>query len=716
MGSAQHLLNIINDILDFSKIEAGKLSMETIRFELEKVMDHLAGVLSFKAEEKELELLFRLDENIPQVLSGDPFRLEQILTNLINNAIKFTDKGSILLSVKRKAIDPDKGRICLEFKVKDTGIGLTREQMDRLFKSFSQADESITRKHGGTGLGLAICKQLVEMMGGRIRVESRTGEGSAFIFTAWMNLLKDRAKRIFSYPPDLEKMKVLVVDDNSIAREILSDILESFSFRVTLCPSGDESLAELVQAQNSNDPFKLVVMDWKMPGRDGIETAESIRNHPDIPTVPKILMLTAYGREDIRQKAGDAGVSYFLIKPVNPSLLFDAVLSIFSNEKDTMPAKTHEKTALPGMEDIRNARVLLVEDNEINQQVAQELLSSENFIVKTADNGRIAIDMLSGLAENKLPDIILMDLQMPEMDGLTAATLIRKKNGPLGKIPIIAMTAHALEDEKKKCFEAGMDDHVAKPIDPDALFNTLIRWIKPGTRTSLPPQKPDALKETPSGISFKALALFDTGAGLRRVAGNQALYRDLIIQFVKKHENTQQVLEASISRGDYKPARDLVHAVRGSAGNLGAAELNRTAAVLEPLLEKKEDQEIQQALPVFLGTFRDCILQIQQFILETTPKDVPSSNGRKSNKTDSGSPQEPDSSDLADVCGLAREILDLITSDYGLALEKTNNLISMLERTPAAELGPVLQEQMNLFEEDAALETLRKMIGVIEPS
>ncbi len=278
------------------------------------------------------------------------------------------------------------------------------------------------------------------------------------------------------------------------------------------------------------------------------------------------------------------------------------------------------------------------------------------------------------------------------------------------------MTAHALEDEKKKCFEAGMDDHVAKPIDPDALFNTLIRWIKPGTRTSLPPQKPDALKETPSGISFKALALFDTGAGLRRVAGNQALYRDLIIQFVKKHENTQQVLEASISRGDYKPARDLVHAVRGSAGNLGAAELNRTAAVLEPLLEKKEDQEIQQALPVFLGTFRDCILQIQQFILETTPKDVPSSNGRKSNKTDSGSPQEPDSSDLADVCGLAREILDLITSDYGLALEKTNNLISMLERTPAAELGPVLQEQMNLFEEDAALETLRKMIGVIEPS
>ena len=478
-SSALALLGIINDILDFSKIEAGKMDIESIDFDLEEVLESLSHLVTLKVEEKGLELLFSIGNDVPISLIGDPLRLGQVLTNLTSNAIKFTESGEIVVSVNM--VSREEENVVLRFSVKDTGVGLSEEQIGKLFQSFSQADGSTTRKYGGTGLGLTICKRLAKMMGGEIWVESEPGKGSTFVFTARFGVLVKGEKRILEPSKSLKGMRVLVVDDNAASREILKGALESFTFQVTTVTSGEVAIAELL-TNNSNDkgagPYELVLMDWKMPGMNGIETTNEIKNNPDISKTPNIIMLTAYGREEIKKEADKAGINNFLVKPVTNSLLCEAIMESFGKKAETKTRSIkHGFEEISEIEKIRGARVLLAEDNEINQQVARELLEKVGLSVTIANNGKEAIKAIEGSEF----DLILMDMQMPEMGGLEATGCIRK-NPRFSNLPIVAMTAQAMAGDREKCIEAGMDDYITKPIDINELFSALVKWIKPKER------------------------------------------------------------------------------------------------------------------------------------------------------------------------------------------------------------------------------------------
>jgi signal transduction histidine kinase/DNA-binding response OmpR family regulator len=423
-SSSQSLLGIINDILDFSKIEAGKLDMEAIPFRLDEVMDNLGNLAAIKAQQKGLELLFNVHPDVPRALVGDPLRLGQILVNLTGNAVKFTEEGGIVIHTEPVRVTEEKAEV--KFIVQDSGIGMTPEQVGKLFQSFSQADTSTTRKYGGTGLGLAISKKLVQMMDGDIRVESEPGEGSAFIFTAVFGRAKDMEKEIETIAPaDLDKLKVLVVDDVASAREMLQTTLESFSFRVTCVSSGQAAL-EVLESVPEDDPFRLVLVDWKMPGMDGIETTRRIKAHPALAHMPTIIMVTAYGREEVMEQAERSGLEGFLIKPVTPSTLLDTIMGVFGEKGGFRRAgRAEEDWKIKKQDAIRGAHVLLAEDNPINQQVAEELLNQAGMRVTIANNGREALELVM---ENTY-DAVLMDIQMPELDGYEATRRIREWEG-----------------------------------------------------------------------------------------------------------------------------------------------------------------------------------------------------------------------------------------------------------------------------------------------
>jgi PAS domain S-box-containing protein len=469
-AAAQSLLGIVNDILDFSKIEAGKLDLENTEFELDQVLENLSLIVSEKVQDKNLEFLVAAQQDLPPVLIGDPLRLGQVLINLVNNAVKFTEHGEIIVTVKSEESASD--RVKLKFTVRDSGIGMTPQQIAHLFQAFSQGDSSTTRKYGGTGLGLSISKRLVEMMEGSIWVESEFGHGSTFCFTSWFGI-GTALKRQRSLIPGLAAVRVLVVDDNASAREILRDMLTQFAIRTVCVSSGNDALQELLAA-DSQDPYGLVLMDWQMPGMDGLETSRAIKHGSSLRNVPKIIIITAFGGEQIRLQAEGMGIEGFLQKPVSPSVLLDTLMNLFSRtgiEKIPAPAEKAEH-AVPLASGIR---VLVVEDNEVNQQVATELLESEGAKVALASNGIEAVRVLTEGNQPPPFDVVLMDVQMPEMDGVTATRLVRAQPH-LQKLPIIAMTAHVLADEVQRCLEAGMNDHVAKPIDPEAFFATLARW------------------------------------------------------------------------------------------------------------------------------------------------------------------------------------------------------------------------------------------------
>jgi two-component system, sensor histidine kinase and response regulator len=696
LRAAGALLRIIDDILDFSKIEAGKLSMEAIAFDIEETLASLSTVLSLKAEEKGLELIFHLDSKVPRALIGDTFRLEQVLTNLINNAIKFTESGSILLSIHPASVETAQGTVALEFSVKDSGIGLTEAQQSDLFQSFSQADASITRKFGGTGLGLVISKRLVEMMGGRIWVESTPGKGSIFSFTAVFELQEADPAAVFHYPEDLRDLKVLVVDDNPTSRDIICEILESFSFRPHQAPTGQEALADLAQAQAHGDPFQLVIMDWKMPGMDGIEASRHIKENEALARIPSILMLTAYSRDEIRRKAEAAGVDSFLIKPANPSLLFDTILSVFGKsamiQTDRAAEPRHSDAAL---DPIRGAHILLVEDNDINRQVAVELLESEGFVVWTADSGRGALDMLSGASASLLPELVLMDIQMPEMDGYTATARIRDLSGPAAGIPIVAMTAHALQSEREKCLAAGMIDHIAKPIDPQRLFQVLAKWIAPGKRETVSPKASTAAM----AVDFAGLLPhFDTAAGLSRVAGNQTLYRDLLVRFAGKHAGADSQLCELIRQGRPAEAGALAHSLKGIAGNLGAGLLQEAAGKLESALTNAGSMEAEAPLmDEFSGTLADALADIEALEAELAAHPGESS------------PEPQVQLDPLRLRELITQIADLVRSDYGLALQQAALLKQELQASETGAMVDMLVAHLEAFEDAEALDCLDRL-------
>jgi len=584
------LLGIINDILDFSKIEAGKLKMEAVAFNLDEVLDNLANLITVKAHEKEgLEVLFSTGPGVPRALVGDPLRLGQVLINLANNAVKFTERGEIVVS--SELVQAGEKAVEVKFAVRDTGIGLTEEQRGRLFESFSQADTSTTRKFGGTGLGLAISKRLVEMMGGRIWVESVPGQGSTFFFTAVFGIGREDTRTRHTPPPDLRGLRTLVVDDNSTSREILQGMLESFSFEVTLAASGEEGLAEL-EKSTSGRGYDLVVMDWKMPGIDGIETARRIKNLPGLSRMPRIILVTAYGREEIMRQAEKMGLAGFLIKPVSPSVMFDTIMQAFGQDAPReLRTDTEKRLEAAASERLAGANVLLVEDNEINQQVAMEILSGAGLKVTVANNGREALNLVGANAY----DAVLMDVQMPVMDGHTATRKIREleaRQPPAYRLPIIAMTAHAMSGDHEKSIAAGMNDHITKPIDPAQLFGTLAKWIRTGAGTQATVEAPSTPKgpqgkepAPPENTLPDAMPEFDLADGLHRLMGNRALYRKLLVNFATQYAKAGSDIRKALDAGDFDRAHGLVHAIKGVAGNLAAKDLQQQSVGLEKLVK-----------------------------------------------------------------------------------------------------------------------------------
>jgi len=609
-SAAQSLLGIINDILDFSKIEAGKLDVEQTDFELEKVLENLSTIVGQKAHDKNIEFLIAAQPDIHQNLVGDPLRLGQILINLVNNAIKFTSHGEVVVTAATEEQTED--RLKLKFAVRDTGIGMTPEQSAHLFQAFTQADTSITRKYGGTGLGLSISKRLVEMMDGEIWAESAAGVGSTFYFTAWFGLGTGEKKKRFI--PDLAGVRALVVDDNAHAREIMAEQLRALSMRAESVESGEDALREIVSADAEHDPYRLVLMDWYMPGMDGLEASRLIKRHDRLQNVPRIVMVTAFGREDIRTQAEQIGVEGFLLKPVNSSLLYDTLVDLFGIE--ALADRSQRSANRKHEHDATGIRVLLVEDNEMNQQIAKELLEDAGALVTVANHGGEAVALLTANQESSAPiDVVLMDIQMPVMDGLSATRLLRTHRN-LDKLPIIAMTAHALVEERQRCIDAGMNDHISKPIDPDNLFATLSRWAAPRHNISAPSLRSASEVQVDE---IPAITGVNIAEGLTRVAGNKRLYRDLLRQFVIKQAGSGSQIAAALDTQDRAIAERIAHTVKGVAGNLAISGVFTAAQELE-----RDIRESSVGTPDSLGRFniqmRSAIEAIHEALKEDTPQ------------------------------------------------------------------------------------------------
>ncbi len=585
-SSGQHLLGIINDILDFSKIEAGKLDVETVDFDLDNVFENLAALIGDKATAKGLELVFDIDPDLPRALRGDPLRIGQVIINYANNAVKFTDEGEII--VRAKIVEEVEGDLIVRFDVQDTGIGLSEEQKGKLFQSFQQADTSTSRKYGGTGLGLAISKQLATLMDGEVGVESEHGEGSTFWFTARLGK-GEKKRREFVPQPDLRNRRVLVVDDNVNARQILSEMLESMTFRADEVGSGEEALSAIAMADDGDDPYEVVFIDWRMPpGIDGIETVRRLAS-ADLKVRPRSVMVTAYGRAEVLHEAEAAGIEVSLVKPVNASLLFDAAIQVLGGEPVEKSPGDVSRAGSVDLTPIRGARILLAEDNELNQQVAMELLGDAGFFVDLAEDGEACVAMV---AENQY-DIVLMDMQMPVMDGLDATRELRKDALSL-ELPIVAMTAAALETDRQRCLETGMNDHLAKPIDPDDLFAMLLQWIPPGEREMPEPVELPAAaavdeqpRAEPAADPLLSIEGLDVEVGVKRVMGKRDFYEKLVRQFVQGEEaESVATARAQLAAGERGAAERTAHSLKGVAGTIGAGELQARAQGLETAVKE----------------------------------------------------------------------------------------------------------------------------------
>ncbi|QGG48942.1 response regulator [Heliorestis convoluta] len=575
--SGTSLLQIINDILDFSKIESDNLKMEQIDFLLTDVMQGVVDVNSGKAYEKGLEFLYHIPPDIPVSLIGDPLRLGQVITNLVDNALKYTAKGQVAIDVQ--LLQSTNGKVQLQFNVSDTGIGLSQQEVEKLFQPFTQADGSTTRKYGGTGLGLSICKRLVEMMEGAVWVTSEAGKGSRFSFTAWFGVSKLEQQQQRVIPDILNNMRLLVVDDNPMALEIMVEYLRSMGFRVDTATSGEEAIAAVHQSDRQ-DPYAMVFMDWQMPGINGIQAATNIKTNSDLEQTPAVIMVSALERDELRHQAEQANLEAVLTKPISQSLLIDTIVHLFAPEKGESlrsPTIMDKNYGLAGL------RVLVAEDNDVNQQIVQELLKSQGILVDLVDNGKKAVDKVLLSTAEKPYDLVLLDLEMPDMDGFEAARVIRKTDTD---VPIIALTAWAMKSERERCLDAGMNAHVAKPIDPHLLFTTLSQYHPSAQQSSLIPQEITAI-----GRMIESIPGLDVEEGLTRVAGNVSLYRKLLMQFASNQQKASETLQEALRQGDKATAVTRVHSIKGVAGNLGAHTLYESAAALEAALLNSESEK-----------------------------------------------------------------------------------------------------------------------------
>lgn len=623
--SSKSLLSILNDILDVSKIEAGKMQIEEIEFNLEEVFVGLTNMISVKACEKGVEFISHIGSNVPLALIGDPLRLGQVLLNFTTNAIKFTEKGQISVVAKAEHIDEKTCRI--RFSVSDTGIGISKANMAKLFHAFSQADNSMTRKYGGTGLGLTISESLVHLMGGNISVESHENVGSTFSFAIQLKRQAAENQRTLFLPKELIGFNVLVVDDNALARELISEQLSSMGFKVQAVGSGPEAIGYLKSTAIIN-PVDLVLMDWSMPGMDGIETTRLITSDPTIDYKPMVFMVSAHAREDIVKNAENIGIKTFITKPVNQSLLFDAIVESLGHGQKSN--KNYGTGSAPESSfHFADSRVLLVEDNVMNQQIAIELLNSVGFKVITANNGKEAVDLTS---KNQF-ELILMDLQMPVMGGYEAAKAIRS-SGECRQVPIIAMTAHAFQGVRDECYAVGMNDYVSKPIEPENFFETLAKWVatEPTVRVSEVPSDNNA--HAISEFEFlRSLSVIEAEEGLKRVNQNAVLYKRLLMDFsIRAYDFVAELTKAYEAR-DLNLVKEQLHTLKGVAGNLALTRVYPIVANFEAKLNSNPTAYIpsdsSQIGPIkqllfktemdqLIGSFDEVIIDIA----EASPKSV----------------------------------------------------------------------------------------------
>ena len=571
------LLAIINDLLDFSKMEADKMHLEQAEFALQGTLDQVVTLTSRSAQLKGLEILYRVAPDVPEYLLGDSLRLGQVLTNLVNNAVKFTEIGEIVIDIQN--IRRTGEQVQLQISVKDTGIGMTQEQQSRLFQPFIQGDSSITRKHGGSGLGLTISKKLVELMGGQMWVESQLGKGSTFFFSIWLGVGAEviRAR----VPKVLESKRLLVVDDNQAAREILADHLKSLRFAVDTAESGPEALKRVEEADEAHQPYAAVFMDWQMPQLNGLETTRQLRKTHLQEPAPEVVLVTAFEKDKAEEEAKQCGIDTVLIKPVGPSVLFDTMVRLLvgeavveQNYRGDEPEKDYH---------LQGVRVLLVEDNLINQQIAVELLHRQNVYVEVVGNGLLAVERIEAVPPDILPyDAILMDVHMPVMDGFEATKRIRQCNQ---EVPIIAMTARAMASERERCLQLGMNAHLPKPIDYHLLYSTLAYWTA-GKGKALARRGLAAQGKEVKGM--EKLAGLNVQEALQRLLGNEELYQKLLQEFALDQGTAVVAAKEAMLQEDWELAVRTAHTLKGSAANLGAMALSKAAAQLEMALRAKD--------------------------------------------------------------------------------------------------------------------------------
>ncbi|MEJ2620372.1 MAG: transporter substrate-binding domain-containing protein [Candidatus Thiodiazotropha sp.] len=602
-SSAQTLLGVINDILDFSKIEAGKLDIEKTGFSLDDVFDNLASLITIRAEEKGLEILFNRDLEIPDTLIGDPLRLGQVLINLAANAVKFTEQGEIIVSAELKSADDH--QVLIEFSVVDSGIGIEPEQLPRLFEPFTQLDGSITRRYGGSGLGLSICYHLVSLLKGELTADSDPGIGSAFRFTIPFEIDPSISQQEWLPQSELRDLRVLVVDDNPTAIELLKERLESFTFKVSSTSNASDALKRLTEAEKrEQDPFRLVLMDWRMPGMNGIQAAKRIKQNRDhLSVVPPVILITAYGREEVMLQAEEAGLDAILIKPISPSVLFDTLIRVLTGQEENLSRQVEHTSHCQQL----SGSVLLVEDNHINQQVARELIEGMGITVDTAENGKFALEALN----SKRYDLVLMDLQMPEMDGFETTQRIRAIDD-YHSLPIVAMTAHAMASEREQCLASGMNEHIPKPIDPTHLNRVLSRWLQPANDA----KKADTVSQDQAlKIDLPdSLPGIDLKWGLERVGGNHRLYLNLIREFVTSHIQDNLFLQQYLKDSEIDKAIRLVHTLEGVSGNIGAHTLSEASKHLHAAIQTGKLTEIAGMTSTFNQAFDELIETLKNYL------------------------------------------------------------------------------------------------------
>lgn len=618
-SSAKSLLKIINDILDFSKIEAGRLDIESIDFRLDAVMNNIGDMISVKAADKGIELINSIAPDVPLLLVGDPQRLGQILINLANNAVKFTERGHIL--VKADLVTKNESSCRLRFSVTDSGIGLTDEQIGKLFTPFTQVDCSVTRRFGGTGLGLAISRYLVTMMGGSISVDSQPGVGSKFFFEVDFTLSNKILKNEFVIPSNISGLKVLVVDDSPIARDILVEQLGSFRFETVSVDSGEAALMELEAAAKTR-PFDLVLMDWNMPGMNGLVASKKIRQNKRLGNVPLIIMVTAFGREDVTMEAEKSGINAFLMKPVSQSLMFDTIMQVFGHEIQSFPSVIRDSLNEAEInENIIGAKILLVEDNIMNQEVATEILEGAGLSVDIASNGSEALDAVNMVDY----DLVLMDVQMPVMGGIEVTSVIRNDRR-FSDLPIIAMTAHAMSGAKEACIEAGMNDYISKPIDPVLLMSVISNWLRHRSVNKAEDARSFLLgseRDKQDAFLPSSLPGIDIESGLKRLNGKKLLFKKILSDFSRRYASASQDIKVLMDNGDKNSAERLLHNIKGIAGNISAQGLYNAIKDLESRIG--DDKIYKAYFDIFDQELRTVLASIEN--IGSIENEIPVSSG-----------------------------------------------------------------------------------------